>query len=376
MECFVGSFVNHDVVQLPEQQHNKKYHGVPSSLPGKDILVGAHTAEVLRQVENSEVVRGGWVGGDAWFGSVITSVEVMKRFGVHSTFIIKNNHVMYPMQALIAVMKARFSGRPAGHWVTFRAEIAGVKLFALAYAWSQRGVSYFLSTCGRTDPHPIKYKSNYEDDYGVVTFKELSRPHIAHFLYDYLPLIDEHNKQRQSILNLERVWLTNDCWMRLVTTMCGMSVVDFHRYIKNRNWHYNNGDDTVATVQEDDTLPEDEDIKIKQFSDKICKWLDKIVLRNRASPRKTRFTGNASEMLERISDEQGHITKPPTQKQQMKHGRNVGNAIVVNCFVCRMYLDEKERTTYINTQWRCKVCHMPLCKKKEGRRFTTKPVMH
>jgi hypothetical protein len=41
--------------------------------------------------------------------------------------------MLYPMQALMAVLKAHFGKCPAGHWVTFRALIGGVKLFAIAY---------------------------------------------------------------------------------------------------------------------------------------------------------------------------------------------------------------------------------------------------
>ena len=375
-ECMVGSLVYQDVVQLPEQQHRKKYHGEKSSLPGKDQLIGAPTAEVLRQVDGAEVVKGGWVGGDAWFGSVMTCVEVMKRLGVHSTFIIKNNHSMYPMQALMGVLKARFGKRPAGHWVTFRTEIGGVKLFAIAYAWSQRGVSYFLSTCGRTDPHAQKYRSNFEDNFGVVTFKELSRPHIAHFLYDYLPLIDEHNKQRQSILNLERCWLTNDCWMRLVTTIVGMSVVDFQRCVKNSFYHHH-----METDLCEDDLQDEEDMKVRHFSDKICKWLDQEELRNRASPRKNRKRGapvaeDSSCLLERIVDETGNSTRQASARQANHHGRITGNSVVRNCFVCRMYLKEDGQTLYTNTSFWCKMCHMPICKKEswsevDGRRTST-----
>jgi len=65
------------------------------------------TAEVLMQVENSEVKRGGWVGGDAWFGSVVTAVEVHKTLGIHSTFVVKNNSKCYLLAALHAVLKVR-----------------------------------------------------------------------------------------------------------------------------------------------------------------------------------------------------------------------------------------------------------------------------
>jgi hypothetical protein len=66
----------------------------------------SHCAEVLRQVKGAGVQPGGWTGGDAWFGSVMSCVELYKRFGVHSTFVIKNNRIFYPMAALQAVLKA------------------------------------------------------------------------------------------------------------------------------------------------------------------------------------------------------------------------------------------------------------------------------
>jgi hypothetical protein len=68
----------------------------------------------------------------------------------------------------------------------------------------------------------------FEDDWGCIQYKMLNRPQIAHFLYKYLPLIDEHNKQCQNLLNLERKWCTKDCWFWLVTTLVGMSMVDMH----------------------------------------------------------------------------------------------------------------------------------------------------
>jgi hypothetical protein len=110
------------------------------------------------------------------------------------------------MATLSAVLKARFGTKIAGHWVIMTA--SGVKLMAISYAWSQRGVSYFLSTCGSTHQSNILYQSNFEDEFGNVDFKLIPRPHIAHFLYLYLHLIDGHNIQRQSVLNLERKWPT------------------------------------------------------------------------------------------------------------------------------------------------------------------------
>ena len=68
------------------------------------------------------------------------------------------------MACMHAVMKARFADRPAGHWVVFKTNINGIDLFAVAYAWSQRGASYFLSTCGKTPAHKTKYLTHFEDE--------------------------------------------------------------------------------------------------------------------------------------------------------------------------------------------------------------------
>jgi len=168
------------------------------------------------------------------------------------------------MKPLYAVLKARFKDRPAGHWVTFTTEISGIKLIAIAYAWSQRGVSYILSTCGSTEPSEKFYMSYFEDDYGNVGSKEVSRPKLAHLIYDYLPLIDEHNKQRQKILGLERRWPTRNCWFRLLTTLIGMSLVDMHRLYRNvQNAKYS-------------------DVDILEFSDFVCKKLLKRNIRQTA----------------------------------------------------------------------------------------------
>jgi hypothetical protein len=139
------------------------------------------------------------------------------------------------MKPLFAILKARFKTRPVGHWVTMKTEIAGVRLIAIAYAWSQWGVSYILSTCGSTEPSDKLYTSYFEDKFGNVGSKQILRPKISHLLYEYLPLVDEHNKQRQKLLALEKKWPTMDCWFHLLTTLIGMCIVDLHRLFHNLN---------------------------------------------------------------------------------------------------------------------------------------------
>ena len=86
-------------MQPPEVQSRKEFHDKHSSLPGKP-RIDAHTAEILRQVAGAGVPEVGGLAVMRGFGNVITSVETMIRLKVHSTFIVKNNQTMYPMQAL------------------------------------------------------------------------------------------------------------------------------------------------------------------------------------------------------------------------------------------------------------------------------------
>ena len=100
------------------------------------------------------------------------------------------------MEVLNAVLRARFPERAAGHWVVMKANISGVDIFVMAYAWSNKGVSFIVLTCGTTVRHEKNYYSKFEDSYGNPSVKELARPAIAHMLFEFLPLINEHNKGR------------------------------------------------------------------------------------------------------------------------------------------------------------------------------------
>ncbi len=235
VEATTGIMVTQDIVEGADAQREKKYNGDESSLPRKEPIM-AHVAETLRQCESANVTQGGWVGGDAWFGSIPCVVELKNKLvGVFSTFIIKQNVQYCPLQVIQRIMRVRYKdGRSAGRHVVMKATISGVDLFLLAYAWSNQRAAYIVSLCGTTVWHKTPYRTHFTDDYGNVTFKEILRPSIAHFYFELCPLIDNHNKDRQGILGLEDCWPKKNPWFRLVTTMIGMSVVDLHRWDRNK----------------------------------------------------------------------------------------------------------------------------------------------
>ena len=152
----------------------------------------------------------------------------------YPAFIVKQNTRMFPKEALYAVLKARHSKRPAGHWVVMKTNIAGVDLFAIAYAWSQSSVAYMVSTCGKTIRHCEDYYAKFSDGYDNKETLAYPRPAIVHQTYHFLPLIDEFNKERQKVLALEKKWPTRNCWTRCITSLTGQCVVDVMRWDRSK----------------------------------------------------------------------------------------------------------------------------------------------
>ena len=305
--------------------------------------MSAHVAETMRQVKNSKLRKGGWVGGDAWFGSVCCTFSLMKEFGIHSTFIIKNNSTWFLQRILISILKSRHGERIAGKWAVMVTYINEIKIIAMAYAWSMKGISFFVSSCGNTSPSLNTHKSQLEDDFGGVGFKELARPKLAEFIYEYLPLIDEHNKQRQNILNLEGSWPTKNCWLRLVLTTLGMSITDMYGLYRYKDFEYY------------------EDMGVVSFADKICGGLEE---RQRSIlPLPIRNYQQESCQLVRITNHDGSKTKNVNRRsKRLKRGGDVGPAVQRTCWICRYHnrSDENRLKKYQYTTHMCKWCKTPL----------------
>jgi hypothetical protein len=360
-ETTTGAIIFEDPVMQPELQFQKTYSQDVSHMPDKQ-RVPAATAEVLRQVDGCQLERGkSWVGGDAWFGSVATVVEVKCIHGIDSTFIVKQNTKWYPKKVLFAILRARYGDSIAGKWVVMRSTISGVRLFICVYAWSQSSVSYFVSSCGKTVPSNNLYSTKYEDEFGRACEKHIHRPSFADYFYTYCPIIDEHNKQRQFLLHLESTWKTEDPWFRLLTTLLGQSVVDLHQlclhYIqdrKSKGLSYNHLFDISSTDDEMEMF-----YKIKDFADALTQDLDNFV-RERSYDKQV--DGDVNALLERITDKHGNATRAPTHKQLQKGRCNRGSAIQGNCYICRLWNTPENMTT-----WRCTQCHMPLCKEDRSK---------
>ncbi len=206
--------------------------------------------------------------------------------GIHSTFIVKQNLNYFPMQVLHSILLARFPRHPAGHWVVMKAKISGINIFIMAYAWSNKGISYMVSSSGTTVRHETDYRSSFSDGFGNTDSKALPRPAVAHFLYEFLPLIDEHNKTRQSNLALERKWPTKCCWFQLMTTFIGIAVVDLQRWDRNMRGKNQDSARSLSRIFEKDKAPI-MNSDIIEMADLIAKCLRSETMHFRKTPQPT-----------------------------------------------------------------------------------------
>ena len=86
VECVTGILVHQDIQMDVQTQQSKRYlePAVASSLPRGEMIC-QHVPEVLWQEEDSGMEKGGWVGGDAFFGSIGAVVELKARLGIYSS---------------------------------------------------------------------------------------------------------------------------------------------------------------------------------------------------------------------------------------------------------------------------------------------------
>jgi len=69
VEATTCIMVTQDILEGAASQQEKKYVEDISSLPKRKPIM-ANVSEMLHQCESANVADGGWVGGDAWFGSI------------------------------------------------------------------------------------------------------------------------------------------------------------------------------------------------------------------------------------------------------------------------------------------------------------------
>ena len=161
--------------------------------------------------------------GDSWFASVETVVELRIRFDSNFIGIIKTNHARYPKKWIEETMKEW----PAGSHLVLEAEYKEVPIVAVGYKYNKRKVCCFVFSKGMGHTKPGRcYEAKWKDNNGNTLTRDIARPHVIAKYFRDSNIIDVFNQSRQFDLRLEKQWVTDDGFFRLVTTLFGIVVVD------------------------------------------------------------------------------------------------------------------------------------------------------
>jgi hypothetical protein len=169
--------------------------------------------------------------GDSWFTGIRT-VEWAAEQG-HSYFgALKTSTKCTPYQELIDKMRNDY---PSGAYLVMECTTPnGHDVICLGYKYSASKVLVFLGTksAGPTTPPGEPYIARFPDANGNVAQRSVPRPAVISNYFKTSNVIDSHNQARQGEIALEKRWVTQDCWFRLVTTLIGMTITDCWRAFK------------------------------------------------------------------------------------------------------------------------------------------------
>ena len=112
----------------------------------------------------------------------------------------------------------------------------GTSLVAIGYKYNKKSVLYFVSTPGAgTTEDGEPYEMKWADEHGNINVRHVPRPEVISHFFQHSNSVDVHNHLRQYCLKLEKKWVTNNCWMRLFTTLLSINTVDTFRLSKFHN---------------------------------------------------------------------------------------------------------------------------------------------
>jgi hypothetical protein len=202
------------------------------------------------------------IKGDAWFGYIracsALGGEVHKDF--HQ---IKENKDLYPK----AFIEEQMAANPGGTSIVLKGKHPnGVPFIAIGYRYStlttlfvlmMEDVSecmigkcclsvslyFFISpiwfivvypTTG-TMRHGKPYEMKWTYSHKKIHIHHVDRPDAISKFFEKLNTINSHNQLHRGQLNLDKCWVTQDCWFRLHTTIIGIDTTyTFHMAVHHK----------------------------------------------------------------------------------------------------------------------------------------------
>ena len=167
---------------------------------------------------------GRLVVGDSAFASVETAIAC-RDHGLHFTGLVKTAHKKFPKNVLSQLpLPAK-----GDHAVMSADPTPDIQLLAVAWNGGKQR-KLFVSTCGTTTLAEKKaIRTRYRDrgdGLSEVVQKETDWPCVVRTYFETANASDVHNHLRQGTLAVEKSWVTQTWWHRILGTVLGICEVD------------------------------------------------------------------------------------------------------------------------------------------------------
>jgi len=253
----------------------------------------------------------------------------MSKQGSNFIGVIKTSHSLFPKDYLQSIL----GPLPAGSRLALKANVEGEDLFAIGYKYNRRKVLFFVTNsrvADLLDGDP--YLQRWADEHGNLCSRAIQRPAVLSRYFKDSPKVDNHNQARQHDLALEELWLTQDCWFRLHTTMQGICATDCWKLVK---YHVANSHKM-------------KDMTMNDFADILAKRLIDNDLTNGPKP-VTRSDLKRPRHIDALEVDHRHKPVPLPRKE--------GKTKQLRCRWCSIY--DHVYTSF--TSFKCSDCNVGLC---------------
>ena len=153
------------------------------------------------------------------------------------------------------------------------ATVDDVKLYAVGYKYCKKKTMCFIFTEGASHTEQGKpYRARWKDENGNSMHRNVARPQCCSTYFSVSNVVDVLNQQRQKELRLEKLWVTEDGYFRILTTVIGICIVDcwnaYKHHLPSNHRHKNCELMTVVNMMAMDLLEnqENDSMQIEQPS--------------------------------------------------------------------------------------------------------------
>ena len=144
------------------------------------------------------------------------------RYGKDSILQVKTANSYFPKKYIESVTK----DWPGGSHIVLKTEFKGKTMYE--YCSKKTLLFIFNEGAAGTEPPGVPYRATWINENNNHFFRDVPRPQVCAIYFGDSNIIDILNSQRQYDLKLEKLWLTQDGYFRMMTSVFRLVVVDMH----------------------------------------------------------------------------------------------------------------------------------------------------